>query len=76
MDLIAKEVKHQITRIKIFVDFWNFILSLNEHERVVKNNPEAKFNVDWQKVGQELSRAAAAKVGAPSFCMEKPRSFC
>lgn len=70
MDSTVTEVKHPTTRIKIFVDYWNFILSLNEHERFIKGNPEAKFNVDWQKVGPELTKASAAKVGTTVYSFE------
>src|SRR3990167_8012310 len=70
MNTTSKEVKHPPTRIKIFVDFWNFILSLNEHERIVKQSLDAKFNVDWQKVGPTLAKAAADKVGASSYSFE------
>src|SRR5438874_1245860 len=38
-------------RVRIFVDFWNFSLSLREHEDA--------FRVDWKPVGTLFTKAAA-----------------
>ncbi len=47
-------------RIRIFVDFWNFSLSLR---RVDENH-----KIDWKKVAPVLSKQAAALIGGPVAC--------
>lgn len=41
-------------RVRIFVDFWNFTLSLRDHD--------GEFKADWQRLGPELTRAAGGLV--------------
>ena len=43
-------------RVRVFVDFWNFTLSLR--------NVEEAFRSDWAKLGPVLSRAAVSLVNA------------
>jgi len=45
-------------RIRIFVDFWNFSLSMRGHD--------PQFKVDWQRLGPELAMAAGKLVEAES----------
>ncbi|MND22683.1 NYN domain protein [compost metagenome] len=47
-------------RVRIFVDFWNFSLSLR---RVDENH-----KIDWKKVAPVLTAEAAQLVGGPSPC--------
>ncbi|HEV8240059.1 MAG TPA: NYN domain-containing protein [Thermoanaerobaculia bacterium] len=49
-----------LARVRVFVDYWNFQLSLNE----VTGDP--KFGVNWKTLGAWLSQKAAALVGVPS----------
>jgi len=37
-------------RIRIFIDFWNFTLSIRDHDE--------SFRVDWQKLGPVLTKSA------------------
>jgi uncharacterized LabA/DUF88 family protein len=43
-------------RIRVFVDFWNFSLSLRE--------VDAAFKIDWQKIGAFLAREAGSIIDA------------
>ena len=42
------------SRVRIFVDFWNFQSSLRREEN--------RFNVDWSSLGRTLTREAARVV--------------
>ena len=44
---------HRI-RVKVFVDFWNFQLSVK--------SLDSQFNVDWQKLGQAVAKEAVKMV--------------
>ena len=50
MNLITQPTMPQL-RVRVFVDFWNFTLSLK--------NIDEQFKVDWQIVGQVLAKEAA-----------------
>ena len=43
-------------RVRVFVDFWNFTLSMRD--------ADAAFRMDWAKLGPVLARVAAAVVDA------------
>ena len=43
-------------RVRVFVDFWNYTLSMRD--------ADAEFRTDWAKLGPVLARAAAAAVDA------------
>jgi len=43
-------------RIRVFVDFWNFTLSIR--------NVESEFKIDWQKIGSLLAKEAGSIVDA------------
>ena len=45
-------------RVRVFVDFWNFSLSMRE--------VEGNFRTDWSKLGPVLSREAAKVTAAPT----------
>lgn len=50
-------------RVRIFIDFWNFQLSIN--------SAEAGFRIDWRNVGQVLAAEAAALLTpAPAHTFE------
>jgi len=55
----------KIQRIRVFVDYWNFQLALNELEAKDQGVPleQVRFAVDWKGLGQWLARKAAAVVG-------------
>ena len=53
---MAKAVVDHRVRVRVFVDFWNFQLSLNERSSA------GRFRADWKALGSVLARAAAAVV--------------
>ena len=44
-------------RVRIFLDYWNFELSMRDRDK--------KFNIDWKKIGQVLAQAASEAVNSP-----------
>ena len=48
---------HPRLRVRVFVDFWNYTLSM-------RDNVDPTFKTDWAKLGPELAREAVAKVDA------------
>jgi len=38
-------------RVRVFVDYWNFQLALNEREAERRGAPDYRFRVAWFKVG-------------------------
>ena len=49
-------------RVRVFVDFWNYTLSLRD--------ADAAFRTDWSQLGPVLSRAAVAVVDAAAAAGE------
>ena len=45
-------------RVRVFVDFWNYTLSMRDVDKA--------FRTDWSKLGPVLSQAAAAVVDVPA----------
>lgn len=60
---------HSRTRVRVFVDFWNFQLTLNERESRETGSLDARFFIDWKQLGPRLASLAAseASVEAPVF---------
>lgn len=61
----------QKTRVRVFVDYWNFQLRLHERGSLTTGD-HAKFNIDWKKLGPWLAAKACAIAGidAPSCSFE------
>jgi len=59
----------QSTRIHVFVDFWNFQLTLNEREAAARGLPTHKFEIKWADLGPWLAAQAAntMKIASHSF---------
>jgi len=55
-------------RVRIFVDFWNLQLRMNERERTLGGS--SNFQFDWSKLPQWLVKKAAEKCAAPSLAYE------
>ncbi|MBZ5498573.1 MAG: NYN domain-containing protein [Acidobacteriia bacterium] len=51
-------------RIRVFVDYWNFQLSLNHKDA------DGRFKVDWRGLGPWLAKKAAEVVGCPSYTFD------
>ena len=54
-DVAANVPRH---RVRVFVDFWNYQLSMRARD--------PRFNADWSRLGPVLSRAAVEVVDAAS----------
>jgi hypothetical protein len=53
----------QTTRVRVFVDYWNFQLTLNEREAAARHLADFRFLVDWKKLGPWLAKEACGTVG-------------
>jgi uncharacterized LabA/DUF88 family protein len=51
-----------VTRVMVFVDFWNFQLRLNYLEARRLGLPDVRFKVDWKNLGPLLARTACTAV--------------
>ncbi len=58
-------------RVRVFVDYWNFQLSLNAREAKRRGVDDYRFEIDWQKLGPWLARKACAVVN----CAQGEHSF-
>ncbi|MFZ5450360.1 MAG: NYN domain-containing protein [Thermodesulfobacteriota bacterium] len=52
------------TVIRVFVDYWNFQLTLNESEAKVRGVKEYRFPVDWFGLGRWLADKGRIMIGA------------
>jgi uncharacterized protein Usg len=43
-------------RIRVFVDYWNLQLTMNEHVKRITGQPEIRFPIDWRKLSGWLKR--------------------
>ncbi len=50
---------HRTMRIRAFVDYWNFQLSLNDQEARERGLEDYRFKVDWRGLGPWLAQRAA-----------------
>lgn len=58
-------------RIRVFVDFWNFQLTLNERVGSSRGNPDLQFAIDYQKIGPWLAKKAAGVIpGAGQYSFD------
>lgn len=55
-------------RVRIFVDFWNLQLTMNERERAATG--ASNFPFDWSKLPSVLVKKAAEKCGVPGLAYE------
>jgi uncharacterized LabA/DUF88 family protein len=59
----------QKTRVRVFIDYWNFQLSLNSKEARRRGISDYRFRVDWRGVGSLLATKAceAAAISDHAF---------
>jgi len=57
-------------RIRVFVDYWNLQLCMNEREAHHNRTTEEKFRIDWNKLPAVLIAEAAALMGLQSHSYE------
>ncbi len=50
-------------RIAVFVDYWNFQLTINEQIAKAKHTKDERFRINWPVVGKELAFAACPVLG-------------
>jgi hypothetical protein len=50
--------------VRVFVDYWNFQLTLNEREAAFRKVDDFKFSIDWFGLGKFLAEKAGTLVGA------------
>jgi len=50
-------------RIAVFVDYWNFQLTLNERLSALKKVQDYRSKIDWKSLGQTLCASAAGVLG-------------
>lgn len=56
--------KHVIPMVRVFVDYWNFQLTLNEREAAFRGIDNFRFPVDWFGLGKWLADKARIMIGA------------
>lgn len=54
----------QPVRVRVFVDYWNFQLTLNERIAKAKKLDDYRFQIDWQKLGPWMAKRACEAAGA------------
>lgn len=58
------------TRIRVFIDFWNFQLSLNERHDQETGAKDSRIQIDWHNVGERLATKAAAVAKCEKYSYE------
>jgi uncharacterized LabA/DUF88 family protein len=59
-----------MTRVRVFVDFWNFQLTLDGLERTSRSDLGFRFPIDWQKLGPVLAREACGVASIPDHSFD------
>jgi uncharacterized LabA/DUF88 family protein len=54
-------------RIRVFIDFWNLQILLNEREVEATKKQDAKFFIDWREFPEAMVRKAVALLKAQAF---------
>lgn len=57
-------------RIRVFVDYWNLQLTLNERESEATSQPDVRFKVDWRGFPEWVAGRAAAVCAIPKSTFE------
>ncbi|MCX6638079.1 MAG: NYN domain-containing protein [Acidobacteria bacterium] len=60
----------QTIRVRVFVDYWNFQLTLNEREAAARHLADFRFLVDWKKLGPWLAKKACGTVGVANHTFD------
>ncbi len=55
----AKSQPQSAARIRVFVDFWNFQLTMNEREARATRVLDPRVKIDWREIGPCLARKSA-----------------
>lgn len=62
--------KAAIPRIRVFVDYWNLQLTLNEREGKATGVADVRFSLDWRGFPEWVARKAAEITHIPKFTFE------
>lgn len=57
-------------RVRVFVDYWNLQLTINELEARSRSTTDYRFPVDWKNLGPALARRACEIVSAPTLSFD------
>jgi len=57
-------------RVRAFVDYWNFQLTLNELEAADRGLPDYRFRVDWRGLGAWLAKKASEAIGSSNYTFD------
>lgn len=57
-------------RIRVFVDYWNLQLTMNEHVKRITGQPEIRFPIDWRKLSGWLAQKASELAGLAAYRFE------
>ncbi len=60
----------RLPRVRVFVDYWNLQLTLNERESSETHQPDARFQLDWRALPEWLAKQAAEATKIGSFIFE------
>ncbi len=60
----------RIPRIRVFIDYWNLQLTLNDREAEVTGRPDVRFKIDWRGLPAWLTRKAAEITGIANYTFE------
>lgn len=65
-------ISRETPRIRVFIDYWNLQLTLNEKEAksAGADSNDVRFKVDWRRLPQWLANKAAETAGIPKFTFE------
>jgi uncharacterized LabA/DUF88 family protein len=58
------------TRVRVFVDYWNFQLTLNDRDERARGVAGVRFAVDWPRLGPWLAQRACATVNVTDFSFD------
>ncbi len=59
-----------MARVRVFVDYWNFQLTLERREQHIHNNPKAKFFVNWRDLGPWLAKKACDEISVTDYSFD------
>ena len=57
-------------RVRVFIDYWNFQLSLNHREAEDLGQEDSRFKIDWQKFPQWVAGQGASVAGISRYQYE------
>ncbi len=56
---MSEQIQNKPIRVRVFVDYWNVQLTLNEKETSRSGNPDSRIKIDWKNIGDLLAEKAA-----------------